>query len=312
MAGCPSPGVSKDIWLFPVVDVRVSGAVLGSISGVWQMISNFGNMGDYSFPVDGQRLRTALMPGHHTTEVGAKRVLHIGNGRLYEELTAIDVDKFTLSYKLVNDVNNVNPFPASFLNATTRIRLRPITMSGHTLVEIHSKFNTEQSMVQSMRMAWQKIFEGTIDGLHHSLNNGNTQDPPHHQSQARSAEAGVWPTQVEAHPTMNSFEHAAMTMKPFAIMEMPAPQATNLPSKGFSTPFACLPPLARRESLTTNAALPGPTSSLLLQPETPRPSRLNSLSSVRSRSSSISVQDRSGSLAWSMELDSHQVGPKEL
>lgn len=77
----------------------------------------------------------------------------------------------------MNDVNNVNPFPASFLNATTTMQLRPITMSGHTLVEIHGRFNTEQSMVKTMRATWEKIFEATIHGLHHHLNNNGPQEP---------------------------------------------------------------------------------------------------------------------------------------
>lgn len=76
------------------------------------------------------------------------------------------------TYKLVNDVNNVNPFPASFLNGSTRIRLRPITMSGHVLVEIRGRFNTEQSMVTGMRETWQKIYEAMITGLQHSLASG--------------------------------------------------------------------------------------------------------------------------------------------
>lgn len=59
-ASSPTVGPT-DIWLFPAVDVYVSGAVLGSKSAVWHLVSNFGNLGDLSFPVDGQRLRTALM-----------------------------------------------------------------------------------------------------------------------------------------------------------------------------------------------------------------------------------------------------------
>ncbi len=38
----------------------------------------------------------SLQPGDRCNQVGAKRVLHLGTGRLYEELTAIDKDKQTL------------------------------------------------------------------------------------------------------------------------------------------------------------------------------------------------------------------------
>lgn len=39
---------------------------------------------------------SCLQPGNCNTQVGAKRVLHLGNGRLYEELTAIDNNKLAL------------------------------------------------------------------------------------------------------------------------------------------------------------------------------------------------------------------------
>jgi hypothetical protein len=72
----------------------------------------------------------------------------------------------------------VNPFPASFLNGSTKIRLRSITMSGHVLVEIRGRFNTEQSMVAGMRETWQKIYESMIIGLQQSLASGKLLEAP--------------------------------------------------------------------------------------------------------------------------------------
>ncbi len=55
-------------------------------------------------------------------------------------------------YKLVSDERNVNPFPASFLDAVSNIRLYRCTIDGGTFIRICSSFKTELEMTGIMQV----------------------------------------------------------------------------------------------------------------------------------------------------------------
>jgi hypothetical protein len=55
-------------------------------------------------------------------------------------------------YKLVSDERNVNPFPASFLDVVSNIRLYRCTIDGGTFIRICSSFKTELEMTGIMQV----------------------------------------------------------------------------------------------------------------------------------------------------------------
>lgn len=55
-------------------------------------------------------------------------------------------------YKLVTDERNVNPFPGSFMDVVSNIRLHRSTMDGGTFIRIRSSFQTEIEMTGIMQV----------------------------------------------------------------------------------------------------------------------------------------------------------------
>lgn len=73
------------------------------------------------------------------------------------------------SYKLVNDASNINPFPASFLNNRCTIKLRPITVSNQTFVDIQSRFMTDHAMADSMEQTWERMYISMLVDLNRHM-----------------------------------------------------------------------------------------------------------------------------------------------
>jgi hypothetical protein len=73
------------------------------------------------------------------------------------------------SYKLVNDSQNINPFPASFLNNRCSIKLRGVTTSNETFVEIHSKFMTDHAMADAMEQTWERMYTSMLSDLNRHM-----------------------------------------------------------------------------------------------------------------------------------------------
>eukprot|EP00884_Botryococcus_braunii_P013942 jgi/Botrbrau1/22549/Bobra.114_2s0072.1 len=155
-----------DVWdNFATVDIDVSGVVPAPPHAVWAHLSTFGDMGQYMAPVNGHCVRTTLMAGNYERQIGARRLLQVGPGRLVEELTALDHENQTLTFKLVSDSKNINPFPASFLNHRCTVKQRAVTTTGETFVEISGRFMTEHPMVDIMEETWECLYESIIHGL---------------------------------------------------------------------------------------------------------------------------------------------------
>eukprot|EP00884_Botryococcus_braunii_P021756 jgi/Botrbrau1/8264/Bobra.0001s0016.7 len=150
---------------FSQVEVEVSSVIKAPIGKVWASISRFGDLGDQTNDVS-----TSNGPNDQRYQrLGARRVVYIGTGRLIEELTALDNEKQTLSYKLVNDASNINPFPASFLNNRCTIKLRAVTVTNETFVDIQSRFMTDHAMADAMEQTWERMYTSMLTDLNRHM-----------------------------------------------------------------------------------------------------------------------------------------------
>jgi hypothetical protein len=73
------------------------------------------------------------------------------------------------AYKLVSDVNSINPFSASFLNYRCTLKLRAVTTSQEALLELNGRFMTEFHNALMMEDQWQNIYGDIINALNHHL-----------------------------------------------------------------------------------------------------------------------------------------------
>ncbi len=69
----------------------------------------------------------------------------------------------------MNDSQNINPFPASFLNNRCSIKLRGVTTSNETFVEIHSKFMTDHAMADAMEQTWERMYTSMLSDLNRHM-----------------------------------------------------------------------------------------------------------------------------------------------
>ena len=77
-----------------------------------------------------------LQVGSRGTEVGSTRVFMIGNAQLFEQLTALDDSEHVLRWICVSHPQTISPFlRASFVNYTSSLQLKAITMGNQTYAE---------------------------------------------------------------------------------------------------------------------------------------------------------------------------------
>eukprot|EP00884_Botryococcus_braunii_P021800 jgi/Botrbrau1/8303/Bobra.0251s0029.1 len=172
------------------VEVEISTIVSNDISHVWTVVSS--HVGSC-----GQDQRLCGFTGHGTPLVelnlGTRKKTVIDQaGVLYEEVTAIDREKHSLKYVLINHPENVNPFPGSLLNAATCIRLFPITTNGQTFVRVRSRFFTDSACANSMKSLWTQLLMEKLQELQIDVRLARSPDQAdvsRHQAESSIAQA---------------------------------------------------------------------------------------------------------------------------
>lgn len=69
------------------------------------------------------------------------------------------------SYKLVTHSSNHNPFGASIVDHTCRLKLQHVTMTGQSFVEVQASFLTEPQAVEGMQETLTRFHEETLNSL---------------------------------------------------------------------------------------------------------------------------------------------------
>eukprot|EP00884_Botryococcus_braunii_P007003 jgi/Botrbrau1/16303/Bobra.0066s0072.1 len=150
---------------YSLVETRASAVLAARVENVWATLCDFGQFGEYLSSIGMNPMGSNLLPDSSSNNVGARRAFTCGPGTLHEELTAIDHDRQTLSYKLVSSARNVNPFPASYVNATTRITVYEVTNTRQTFILVEGRFMTEHNMKRVMERTWERMHESLLAGL---------------------------------------------------------------------------------------------------------------------------------------------------
>ncbi|CAK0784418.1 hypothetical protein CVIRNUC_007622 [Coccomyxa viridis] len=150
-----TPGASALYSLSRVVSDS-SCVITHPIRDVWALVREWGSC-PWLTELDGRPHKAVLLDGDCNTAVGARRVLHIGDQRMFERLTAVDDEDHILKWKLISHADTVNPFLASLVNHDSRIKLTPIVLGNHTLIEWQGTFFTEPQRAPSMKATFGKL-----------------------------------------------------------------------------------------------------------------------------------------------------------
>eukprot|EP00884_Botryococcus_braunii_P000679 jgi/Botrbrau1/10611/Bobra.154_1s0002.1 len=136
------------------VKVEVSGIIHAASSAVWRNVclTRF-----CSSVIQFPPIEAAAKCGLDYRNIPLRKLHHLGEGRLCEELTILDHENHEMRYKLVSDPNNKNPFPASFLGYRCSIRLHNITTEKATFMRIFCAFKTEKEAAGMMKATWERI-----------------------------------------------------------------------------------------------------------------------------------------------------------
>eukprot|EP00884_Botryococcus_braunii_P023217 jgi/Botrbrau1/957/Bobra.114_1s0002.2 len=145
---------------YTTVEIQASAVVPAPVKIAWPTVSAFKSF--WEVPA---ALLDGMKTGQVGTSIGSQRIVDIGAGRILEEVTGIDNEKWTLAYKLVSSPENINPFPASFLNYRCTCKLRRVSVTNETFVEICAKFMTEHHLADFMHHIWTRMVEDSLWNL---------------------------------------------------------------------------------------------------------------------------------------------------
>eukprot|EP00884_Botryococcus_braunii_P008204 jgi/Botrbrau1/17385/Bobra.0767s0001.1 len=149
------------------VSVCVSGVVAAPIEDVWSHVRVFGGVAKWLPTIGAAELKSELLPGQVEGQIGCIRRVIFDNGlhAIVEQLVALDDADHVMKYKVISHPLNKNPFPGSFLNFSTTITLRKITLGNGTFMEWMGEFHTESSLVDTMKSDLRGRFEAGFQGL---------------------------------------------------------------------------------------------------------------------------------------------------
>ncbi|EIE20414.1 hypothetical protein COCSUDRAFT_43861 [Coccomyxa subellipsoidea C-169] len=132
---------------------------------VWKIVRGFGTVSDWMAPVGLERISSTLLPGSIEGQLGALRRVCFGEMGFVEQLDGLDDDHRIIKWRVISHPLNTNPFPGSFLNYKAKIRLRDVTISTATFLEIEAEFDTEHTSAEAMRRELTARHEASIRGL---------------------------------------------------------------------------------------------------------------------------------------------------
>ncbi len=133
-----------------------STSINGASDKVWSLIRGFNGLPKWHPGI----VRSELEPGHAEQEVGAIRVLTLGDGgTVVERLLAVSDLEHSYTYAIISA-----PFPVS--NYVATLRVLPITDGQRTYVEWTAEFDTPADKEEEMRqLVGDDVFQAGFDAL---------------------------------------------------------------------------------------------------------------------------------------------------
>ncbi|KAK9826216.1 hypothetical protein WJX74_000500 [Apatococcus lobatus] len=171
------PGQSGGGYGHGLVTVRVccSCILAADVGTVWRIVRDFSSCWAQGADLyGGQRVACLdLLGGAPGTTVGALRTLSFASlqskGQFLEKLVALDDIEHYTRWQTVSHDANVNPFPGAYLNADSCLRLRPVTASCQTLLELEATFLTEAGQAEAMQLSIDRHLNAAMATLQHSV-----------------------------------------------------------------------------------------------------------------------------------------------